>query len=82
MLNWLSPYNWTGKQFRNCVNWAPLSHSVIQAAVLAAWHNPTYSASVVNVEVVFCFQLDHDIAPPARVNKYLWVDFLSAVSPV
>ena len=32
MLNWLSPYNWTGKRFKNRVNLAPISHSVIQAA--------------------------------------------------
>ena len=80
MLNWLSPYNWTGLWFKNCVKLAPLSHSVIQAAVLAALHNPTYSASVVDVEVVFCFRLDHDMAPPAKVKMYPWVDLRSEVS--
>ena len=60
---------------------APLGHSVIHAAVFAALHSPTYSASVVEMEAVFCFRLDHDVAPPFKVKTYPCVDFRSAASP-
>ena len=71
MLNWLLPYNCMGLQFRNHVKLAPLSHSVIHAAVFMALYNPTYLAVKVNMELVICFWLDHETAPPARVKTYL-----------
>ena len=40
---------------QNHVNLTSLSHSVIQAAVLIAEHNLTYSASVIDVMMIFCF---------------------------
>ena len=60
---------------------APFSHSEIQAAVLQALHNATYSASVVNVDVVFCFQLDHVTASPVCRNTFPCIEHQSEMSP-
>ena len=58
-----------------------LMNLLIQTPSLAAWPIAIYSTSVVDVDTVFCFLLDHETTAPLRKKHFSMTDFLSSGSP-
>ena len=58
-----------------------LINLLIHTPSFAAWPIAIYSTSVVDVDIVLCFLLDHDNTAPLRKKQYPMTDFLSFGSP-